>query len=257
VAQKLQEGFAVQTVSKHNEPMASSAAALARQKETAATVVTLPLEGIDPTHPYLKDRGIKEETAQYFGCGYFAGRGVFHNRIVFPLHNDSGELVGYAGRSIDNAEPRYLFPAGLKKSALLFNFHRVKKAAKEVASIIIVEGFFDCMKVHQAGFRETVALMGSSISDEQVRQVVCNFSHADLMLDADEAGWKGTTECLIELGHNIYVTYQCLPDWAMQPDELTEQELRCMLTGGAAEGEIRPRACRHCNTESRIRVLVQ
>ena len=85
-----------------------------------------------------------------------------HDRIVIPIHNSEGELVAYAGRSIDGSEPRYKFPAGFHKSLELFNLHRVKGEV----SVVLVEGFFDCMKVTQAGF-PCVALMGSTMSKAQ------------------------------------------------------------------------------------------
>ena len=54
----------------------------------------------------------------------FSGRGSMHGRIVIPIHNERGELVAYAGRSIDGSEPRYKLPAGFHKSVELFNLHR-------------------------------------------------------------------------------------------------------------------------------------
>src|ERR1019366_6496631 len=94
-------------------------------------------------HAYLSERGLTEDIAQTFGVGFFAGRGSMHDRIVIPIHNSEGELVAYAGRSIDGSEPRYKFPAGFHKSLELFNLHRVKGEV----SVVLVEGFFDCMKV--------------------------------------------------------------------------------------------------------------
>ena len=70
------------------------------------------------------------------------------NRIVIPIHNADGLLVAYAGRAIDGSEPRYKFPAGFRKSLELFNLHRVGREA----SVVLVEGLFDCMKVSQAGY---------------------------------------------------------------------------------------------------------
>jgi len=83
------------------------------------------LKGIDSTHPYLKERGIEEETAKHFGVGFFPGRGSMAGRLVIPIANERGELVAYAGRAIDQSEPKYKFPAGFKKSEVLFNLNRV------------------------------------------------------------------------------------------------------------------------------------
>src|SRR6202030_1751061 len=117
--------------------------------------LTFALQGIDHAHAYLKQRGITETAAEYFGIGFFPGKGSMTGRVVIPIHNERGELIAYAGRAIDQTEPKYKLPAGFKKSAVLFNLHRVKLDDL----VIIVEGFFDCLKVWQAGFPEVVALM--------------------------------------------------------------------------------------------------
>ena len=62
-----------------------------------------------------------------FGIGYFPGKGSMSGRVVIPIHNERGELVAYAGRAIDQTEPKYKLPAGFKKSAVLFNLHRVRQ----------------------------------------------------------------------------------------------------------------------------------
>ena len=109
--------------------------------------LTFTLKEIDHTHPYLQQRGITEETAKHFGVGYFPGRGSMSGRVVMPIHNDKGELVAYAGRSIDATEPKYKLPTGFKKSVELFNLHRVLALPEEPrARIIVCEGFFDCVK---------------------------------------------------------------------------------------------------------------
>ena len=88
--------------------------------------LTFTLQNIDCNHAYLTERGLTEDIAQTFGVGFFAGKGSMHDRIVIPIQNSEGELVAYAGRSIDGTEPRYKFPAGFHKSLELFNLHRVK-----------------------------------------------------------------------------------------------------------------------------------
>src|SRR5665213_1210875 len=129
------------------------------------------LQNIDCSHPYLTERGLTEDIAQTFGVGFFSGKGSMHDRIVIPIHNSEGELVAYAGRSIDGTEPRYKFPAGFHKSLELYNLHRVRGEV----SVVLVEGFFDCMKVTQAGF-PCVALMGASMSKAQ-EKLLGDFGH--------------------------------------------------------------------------------
>ncbi len=96
--------------------------------------------------------------------GLYAGPGLLSGRVVIPLHDERGRLGAYCSRSLDGTQPRYKFPAGFPKSRVLFNLHRA--AASGEAGVVVVEGFFDCLKVHQAGFRSVVALMGSALSQE-------------------------------------------------------------------------------------------
>ena len=139
-------------------------------------------------HPYLEQRGIQWPTAAWFGVGYYAGSGFLRGRMVFPIHNERGELVAYAGRSMDGREPRYLFPPGFRKSQVVFNLHRaVESAARQRGVAIVVEGFFDCLKVYQAGYGNVVALMGASVSERQSELLDTYFRELVVMLDGDEA----------------------------------------------------------------------
>lgn len=187
--------------------------------------LTFNLQNIDHHHPYLKERGVTEEIAQRFGVGFFPGKGSMHDRIVIPIHNAKGELVAYAGRSIDGSEPRYKFPAGFHKSLELYNLHRVR----EELSVVLVEGFFDCMKVTQAGF-PCIALMGSTMSAAQEELIRDHFAHVVVMLDGDDAG-RGASETIADrLRSVIYqVDVVTLTD-GMQPDQLSHDELHRLLS---------------------------
>jgi DNA primase len=187
--------------------------------------LTFNLQNIDYAHSYLKERGVTEETAQIFGVGFFPGKGSMHDRIVIPIHNAQGELVAYAGRSIDGSEPRYKFPTGFHKSRELYNVHRVR----DEVSVVLVEGFFDCMRVTEAGF-PCVALMGCTMSDAQEELIREHFAHVVVMLDGDEAG-RGATENIGErLRRAVYqVDMVALVD-GVQPDQLSTKELQRQLT---------------------------
>ena len=184
------------------------------------------LRGIDHGHAYLTDRGISKETAEAFGVGLFSGKGSMSGRVVIPLHNGGGELLAYAGRSIDNTEPRYKLPAGFHKSLELYNLHRA--IATGQGGLIVVEGFFDCMKVHQAGYPFVVALMGCSMSEEQERLLVAHAEMVLLMLDGDEAGQRGTDEILLRLGRQVWTKTVTVPE-GKQPDEMSTEELQALL----------------------------
>lgn len=186
--------------------------------------LTFTLQKIDHAHAYLKERGITEETAQKFGVGIFPGKGSMQGKCVVPIHNRNGELVAYAGRSIDGSEPRYKFPAGFHKSQEIFNLNRVKGEY----AVVLVEGFFDCMKVTQAGF-PCVALMGSTMSNAQQTLLAETFGQVILMLDGDEAGRKATEEIHERLRPVVYqVSAVELAD-GVQPDQLSAREIQDIL----------------------------
>ncbi len=187
---------------------------------------------VDHVHPYLAERGISPETAQYFGVGFCQSGGSMRGRVVIPTHNCAGELVAYAGRSLDGAQPKYKLPRGFRKSLELFNYHRaVGTKQNEVNEVIVVEGYFDAMKVHQAGFPNVVALMGSSLSEAQQDLLALGFERAVLMLDGDEAGRAASREIAWTLAKRLYVRVIELPE-GQQPDQLSAEEVRAFLEKG-------------------------
>jgi DNA primase len=180
------------------------------------------LRGVDSTHAYLIARGIHRRTAEEFGVGIYRGSGIFSGRLVIPIHSHLGELVAYCGRAVDGSEPRYRFPPGFAKSEILFNFHRA--AAAEKPAVVVVEGFFDCLKLHQAGVRSVVALMGAALYEPQQRLLVERFRQVILMLDGDAAGRHATAEMAARLPPHCTVQVIHLgPD--TQPDQMTSEEV--------------------------------
>ena len=153
-------------------------------------------------------------------------------RIVIPIENEAGELVAYAGRSIDGSEPKYKLPAGFKKSQVLYNLARALED-DSAGAVVLVEGFFDCIKVVQAE-HVCVALMGCSLSEEQETLLVREFRQVVVMLDGDEAGRKAAGEIAGRLAHKVWVRVVGVPD-GRQPDKLSMEELRGMLGGGITQ----------------------
>ena len=223
-AAKIQEWFAVTS---NLMPVETKQVSKTEKRETESEVGNKPLNfelrGVDLAHPYLAERGITKETAETFGVGLFSGRGSMSGRVVIPIHSERGELVAYAGRAIDESEPRYKLPVGFHKSHVLFNLH--KTGGEQV---IVVEGFFDCMKVWQAGYSSVVALMGSALSEQQERLLVERFKTITLFLDADEAGRKAAEEIAVRLLRKVHVRILEPPD-GKQPDQLDQEQLRALL----------------------------
>jgi DNA primase len=191
------------------------------------------LKRLDATHPYLTERGVAPETIAHFGLGH-CPKGIMAGRIAIPIHNEQGELVGYAGRwpgSPPEGEGKYKFPAGFHKSQVAFNLHRAKEDTHG-RGLIVVEGFFDAMRLWQAGFPNAVALMGSMLSaaqEELILKTVGPGGKVTLMFDEDEAGWKGREDALSRLSSELYVKVIGLGEEGTQPDGLSDDEIRTLL----------------------------
>jgi DNA primase len=195
---------------------------LVTERRKVSSPLNFKLTGIDYAHPYLAERGISEKTAIEFGVGFYAGPGLMHGRLVIPIHNGDGELVAYCGRSVDQAQPRYRVPPAFAKSAILFNMHRAGSGRDH--SVVVVEGFFDCMKVHQAGFRSVVALMGSALYEPQCHALRERFRHVILLLDGDSTGRKASTVVAQKLRPHCCVRVVLLPD-GVQADQLPARDI--------------------------------
>jgi DNA primase len=171
---------------------------------------------LDQRHPYLKKRGLSEETIEVFGLGYHAGKGIMSGRVVIPIHNEVGELIAYAGRwpgdeGWPEGEDKYKLPQGFHKSLVLFNLHRAREHAG--AGLIVVEGFFAVFEFWQRGRKNVVALMGSTMSAEQERlivQMVGPRGRVLLALDGDEAGTKGSADAVSRLVSRVFVRTMAL-----------------------------------------------
>ncbi|HSW50120.1 MAG TPA: CHC2 zinc finger domain-containing protein [Bryobacteraceae bacterium] len=184
------------------------------------------LRGVDGDHRHLAARGISTRTTAAFGIGFYAGPGLLSRRVVMPIHDEGGRLVAYCGRSLDGTEPRYRFPAGFAKSQVLFNLHRA--AAEGEEAVIVVEGLFDCLKVHQAGFRSVVALMGSALYERQRRLLTERFRQIVLMLDGDQTGRRASETIAARLAGWVAVRVIELAA-AAQPDQLSESAIQEIL----------------------------
>lgn len=180
-----------------------------------AVVVNAPLDfelkGLEHNHPYLTGRGFDVNTALTFGFG-FCSRGLLKNRIAIPLHDPEGKLIGYAGRTADDAliseaHPKYLFPATrerhgarleFRKSLFVYNGHRLQAPCED---LIVVQGFTSVWWLHQHGYENVVALMGSECSNEQANLIVSHVAptgHIWILPDGDDEG--------VGFAHSLFAT---------------------------------------------------
>ncbi|HVR43058.1 MAG TPA: DNA primase [Thermoanaerobaculia bacterium] len=177
---------------------------------------------------YLRERGVDEELWRKYGFGYapdswdyvlkrlgrkypvqqleLAGLIVprksgdghydrFRNRLIVPIHSESGSLVGFGGRSLDGSDPKYLNSPESEifdKSRLLYNLHRARDAMRRMDRAIVVEGYFDCLTLDHAGVDGVVASMGTSLTTGQAAMIRRLSKRVIVCYDGDEAGRNAT-----------------------------------------------------------------
>lgn len=177
---------------------------------------------LDPKHPYRKERGLKKATVAQLQMGY-ASRGLMDGRWCAPLHDADGGLVGYVGRYAASDVPedteKYKLPNGFHKDLVLYNLHRVRDHTDEVA---IVEGFFDVARLWQLSC-PAVALLGSSVSDEQLQLLSKHFSSAVIILDGGSK--KAERKLVLAVSRVMPVRSLELPE-GEDPATVSEEFLR-------------------------------
>ncbi len=193
------------------------------------------LKNLKSDHPYFAERGLTPETVAAFGLGYCA-KGTMAGRIVIPIHSHEGSLVGYAGRwpgdEPPEERPKYKLPKGFRKSAEVFNLHRALQEPDHEQPLIIVEGYFDVLRLWQLGWKRVVALMGCSLStvqEELLKRGMRTGIRIGLMFDEDDAGRQGREAALARLARFAYVRVIVFPREGMQPEHLNAEEAASLL----------------------------
>jgi DNA primase len=210
---------------------------------------------------YLVSRGLGAEIAQRFGLGYapddwgqltdfLRGRNVsgelaesaglivpkkggrghydrFRDRLMCPVANVSGDCVGFSGRLLgDDAAAKYINSPETpiyKKSKLLFGLHLARDGMRERGRAVLVEGNFDVVSLHQAGFTETVAPLGTALTSDQASRLARVVDRVILLFDGDAAGRAATLKSLqILLEAELDVRIASVPP-GTDPDDLVQK----------------------------------
>lgn len=178
----------------------------------------------------LKVRNFSEEILINSGISSPSENGVhdtFINRIMFPLCDLEGRVVGFSGRIYNtkdgskyvNSKESDIF----KKGMLLYNYHRAKEECRKKRFVIIVEGFMDVIALHMVGIYNVVASMGTAITKEQAKLLKKLSTNIILCFDGDSAGNKATLACSKELNDiGIYPKVIRLPE-NLDPDEFIKK----------------------------------
>lgn len=128
---------------------------------------------------------------------------LYYNRIMFPLWDLTGQVVGYSGRIYNGTDSsKYINTREteiFKKGELIYNYHRAKDAARLENQIIVMEGFMDVIRAYSVGITNTIAMMGTAVTKAQANLIKRMGQEVILCFDGDEAGAKATLSCSNEL----------------------------------------------------------
>lgn len=180
---------------------------------------------------HLKAQGYKEEQIEACGLiiknkqkeGYY---NRFRNRVMFPIFDIRGNVIGFGGRVLDDALPKYLNSPEtdfFNKSETLYGLNIAGKNNRN-GQVVLVEGYMDVIVLHQHGFRNVVATLGTSLTKGHGLILKKHFDEVILCFDGDEAGIKATLRS-IEILKNIHknVKVISLPK-GIDPDDFIKKE---------------------------------
>jgi DNA primase len=226
-------------------------------------------EGKSVALNYFKKRGLREETIRAFGLGYApdlrdllvqraktAGysldllkkvglsstdgtRDFFRGRVMFAIHNLSGKVAAFAGRtmSADKTVPKYINSPETEvyiKNKILFGAYQARKAIRQLDECILVEGYMDVISLHQAGIENAVASSGTSLTEGQLQLIKRNTDNLKILYDGDPAGIKAALRGLdLALEQDMNVRLVLLPD-GEDPDSYVQKNGGAALTDYAA-----------------------
>ncbi len=167
--------------------------------------------------PLMEQAGLVAQSEQ---DGSYYDR--FRNRIMFPIQNMQGKTVAFSGRAIGHDNPKYLNSPEtpvFQKSKLLYNFHYARPSIRKQQRVLLFEGYADVLAAIRSGFEESVATMGTALTEEQAKILRRNTETVVLCYDGDKAGQEATEKAgrvLMNIGSQVRVVM--LPD-KLDPDE--------------------------------------
>jgi len=248
--------------SEYSDPETKLRAALYQIHELAEQAFRANLEGAAGTEAraYLERRGVAPPTAAEFALGYAerSGRGLvrllekqnftaeqmeksglvlkredgtfydrFRHRLMFPIHNESGKIIGFGGRALDPGEQaKYLNSPETeiyRKSYVLYNLHRAKHGVRQSDRVVLVEGYMDVIGVYASGIREVVASCGTALTPHQVQALKRHSTKIVVNFDPDAAGANAaerSINMLLDEGMHVRVVEL---DGGLDPDEYCKQ----------------------------------
>jgi DNA primase len=243
---------------------ASTLAPLYEALDKAANYYREQLKQSQPAIDYLKGRGLTGEVAKEFGLGFvpagwdnvlkavgkdeaavkaLLGAGMliekegehryhdrFRERIMFPIKDARGRIVGFGGRIMGKGEPKYLNSpetALFHKGRELYGLYEARQALRDIPRLLVVEGYMDVVALAQYGVRYAVATLGTSTTEEHLKKLFRVCPEVVFCFDGDRAGraaaWRALENALPEAEDGRQLRFLFLPE-GEDPDTLVRKE---------------------------------
>lgn len=263
-----------------------------------------------PGRELLAARGVEEPLARKFGVGfapaggvagdalvrYLSSRGAgldelaaaglaqaqrgttrdrFRHRLLFPIRDERGETVGFGGRALGDAMPKYLNTSdtsAYRKSQSIFGIDLARKAIEREHAAVVVEGYFDVIASHAAGVEHVIASSGTALTREQVRILSRYAATLVLCFDGDNAGRNAASKAVdVIAAEGLQARICVLPAGVKDPDEMVRSdpqgfgaliaeaplEWEVLLTEALAGGEGGSIEARRAAAERAVALLVR
>ncbi len=232
VAERVGIEIAEETISPEEERRRKEREDLFRINEVACAFyhqILLEAPEASAARRYLRERGYDGDTARTFRLGFAPGRwealaghlaqkgfdvrqvretglirpgkenrgdyDLFRNRILFPILDVSGKVTAFGGRVLDDSLPKYInSPESpiYHKGRVLYGFSQARETMRKSDEVIVVEGYFDLLALHRAGFANVVATCGTALTEDHARLLKRYVKRVKLLFDQDRAGQKAT-----------------------------------------------------------------
>ncbi len=233
--------------------------------ERAALYFRQSLSGESRAREYLTGRGLTPDSLTRFGIGYAPARwdalleryggsveerqtllraGLvieraegatghydrFRDRVMFPIRDVRGRTIGFGGRVLDQGEPKYLNSPETElfhKGRELYGLYEARQATRGLQRLLVVEGYMDVVRLHQAGITYAVATLGTATTPEHLQRIFRLVGEVVFCFDGDRAGraaaWRALENAVSEVKQGRQLRFLFLPD-GHDPDTLVGEE---------------------------------
>lgn len=184
------------------------------------------------TVEYLRQRKHSVKSIEDIGIASASAKGMSDNnagRLVFPLRNANGQVVGFSARRLqDDDSPKYVNSPEtpiFKKGKILYNYDLARQSAKRAGYVYLLEGFMDVMALSRAGLESAIALMGTSLTSEQIAMLRQLNVEIRVCLDGDAPGQEGMMKIISQLNKALlHFRLVSNPGDTRDPDDIYQEE---------------------------------